>query len=86
MSMTLEQAEAIRQHACGRKVQLGRGAALNLATAERASGLRAYRCSFSTDGHWHVGHPMGMDSLQRMAEAIRVLAGNAPGVPGGIAA
>jgi hypothetical protein len=43
--------------------------------------LSAYRCPFVLEGedHWHVGHTPSMESLQKIALAIRDLHGNHPG-------
>lgn len=73
------EAEEIRDWACGRKKQFGMRVAQDTAVA-MGPGLRAYRCPFGGE-HWHVGHVPPVEAVQRIATAVRVLAGNGPGDP-----
>lgn len=46
-----------------------------IAQRARAQGehVNVYRCPFAArgDGHYHVGHPPGVDSMRVLADAIR---------------
>lgn len=73
----------------GKRTHSARTARL-AAAAMRADGLTvsAYRCPFP-ESHpdrrsetWHVGHPLTVDGLVRVARLLRARSGNAPGVPG----
>lgn len=80
--MNVTQAEAVRAKACGDKVSYGATSARTIAatmTRTDVSGARmeGYRCPFC--GSWHVGHALSVSGMRTVAEAVRVLAGNAPG-------
>lgn len=77
----IDAAEATRvvERVCGSKVRYGDpGRAWQAARAVRrrtGSPLRAYRCPFSggtrAAAHWHTGHVPSIESLRRVAAAIR---------------
>lgn len=77
--MDLREAEEIRGWACGRKKAYGRVAAQGTAS-DMGGGVRGYRCPFGGE-HWHVGHVPEVEAVERIATAVRVLAGNGPGDP-----
>jgi hypothetical protein len=80
LSMTVEEALAIRHDSCGTRARFGPSTAR--AVAARRNGVRpaqdvrpwsAYRCCFATDGHWHVGRVITVPGMVRLALAIRTL-------------
>lgn len=82
--MTMAEAEALRDRACGEKKPFGRETAQKVAGEMPYDGhrrLTAYRCPFGE--HWHVGHLLSVEGLTTMAEAVRVLSGNGPGSESG---
>lgn len=70
--MSEQSVSQLRWRVCERKVALGRAAAMTISERERGRGQRmtAYRCPFDGD-HWHVGHPVSMSTLARIAEFLR---------------
>lgn len=45
---------------------------------EEGEEVRAYRCPFGHPSHWHVGHVVPMAYVEKLARAIRDLAGDLP--------
>lgn len=69
--MSVERAKTVRHYCCDRKQRYShREQALEDSTVKR--GTQPYRCPFCRG--WHVGRVASMESLERIAEAIRVLA------------
>lgn len=69
--MSVEQAKEVRHYCCERKNRYShREQALEDSTVKK--GAHAYRCPFCRG--WHVGRVASIESLERIAEAIRVLA------------
>ena len=77
---------AVRRSSCERKNPYSRDTARSVADSVNAeldgraalvTRQSAYHCSFC--GRWHTGALASIDDLQRVATAMRVLAGNAPG-------
>lgn len=79
--MTPDELADVKERVCGEKSRMGRHAAMSLAQHLRARGKRigAYHCPFCRC--WHVGHIPSMESVSRIAQAIRTLGGDDPGPP-----
>jgi hypothetical protein len=75
--------EADRQRSCTGKAAMSARIARGLAREIRERGeppLQAYHCRYCAA--WHLGHPMTMSALERLAALIRVEHGGEPVPPG----
>lgn len=70
--MTDAEALAVIRSVCGAKTRWAGPAPARRAAAHiRNEKLYAYRCPFSAERHWHIGHYPSLPQLQRIADVIR---------------